>query len=61
MQKVECYQIFVLALFGGLQSSVDPILSEITSHAEGLTLAAEVELVDVHARCQRDRILLIQI
>jgi hypothetical protein len=40
-----------------LQSSVNPLLSEVTSHAEGLTLAAEVKLVDVHARRQRDRIL----
>ena len=50
------YQVLLVVLFRGLQPEVPPFLPEVASDREGLTLAVEVQLVDVQARLDFNRI-----
>ena len=50
------YQVLLVVLFRGLQPEVRPFLPEVASDREGLALAVEVQLVDVQARLDFNRI-----
>ena len=48
------HQTLFLGFLRCLQSSVNPFLPEVSSDGQGLAFAAEVDVVDVHARRDGD-------